>query len=244
MSPSALEKHNLELHRLYYSKPLPLFDLVDLEKIVHSFDTVFTDAVFRNAVFPYAAGAQGLLTQLTTFRDNLDQLRQQDPQTNPFRPYGLQFNDYLFTIPIAHSEIHEAQQVISPLIWQAQRSVDDLSQLKETAEKDITYEIHPNKIVGSQYLSQARLLIPVQQPQRGVLVFTMTPDNKAQSLSFDIQQTAPFPYTSMSEALRKQTDPLRLETVVVASGTESYSLTETVLPLLVQKYLRGLGEEK
>lgn len=243
MSSTALEKHNLELHRLYYSKPLPLFDLVDLEKIVHSFDTLFTDAVFRKAVFPYTTGAQGLLTMLTSFRDNLDQLRQQDPQTNPFRPYGLQFNDYLFTIPITHPEIHEAQQIISPLIWQTQRNVDDLSQLKETAEKDITCELQPNKIVGTRYLSEAKLLIPVQQPQPGVLVFTMTPNPKSQNFSFDLKQTSPTPYTSMSEALRKQTDSLRLETVVVASGTENYSLVETVLPLLVQKYIRGLGEE-
>ncbi len=241
MSSPVLEKHNLELHRLYYSKPLPLFDLADLERIVHSFDSVFIDAVFRKAVFPYADGASSLWAMLTTMRENLEELRQQDPEIKPFRPYGLQFNDYLFTIPIAHSEIHDAQQTISPLIWQTQRSVDDLSQLKETAEREITSEIRPNNIVGSQYLSEAKILVPVQQPQPGVLVFAMTPEKKSKNLSFNIRQVSPQPYSSMAEALRKQTDPLRLETVVVASGTENYPLTETVLPVLVQKYVQGLG---
>ncbi len=242
MSSPVLEKHNLELHRLYYSKPLPLFDLTDLEKIVYSFDTVFTDAAFRKAIFPYTEGATGLLKMLTTIRENLVELRQHNPETNPFRQYNLQFGDYLFTIPIAHSEIHEAHQALSPLIWETQRSVDDLSQIKATAEREITSEIRPNKVVGTQYLSEAKLLVPVHQPQPGVFVFAMTPDKRSKDLAFTITQLSLTLYSSMNEALRKQTDPLRLETVVVASGTEHYPLNETVLPVLVQKYMVGLCE--
>lgn len=242
MSSSVIEKHNLELHRLYYSKPLPIFDLTDLEKIVHSFDTIFTDAVFRKAVFPYADGAQGLLKMLSTIRGDLIELRPQDAETNPFRSYALQFADYTFTIPIAHSEIHQAQQVLSPLLWQIQRSVDDLSQVKETVEDEITYEIRPNNIVGKRYLSEARFLIPVQQPQSGVLVFAITPDTKSADLAFTMTQASSILYSSMPKAVRKQTDPLRLETVIVAQGTENYPLTETVLPILLQKYMVGLGK--
>ncbi len=285
MSSSVLEKHNLALHHLYYSKPLPLFDLTDLEKIVHSFDTIFTDAAFRKAVFPYADGAQGLLKMLSTIREDLIELLQQDAEKNPFRSYALQFADYIFTIPIAHTEIHQAQQVLSPLIWQTQRSVDDLSQVKETAEDEITSEIRPNNIVGKRYLSEARFLIPVGQPQPGVLVFSIKPDTKSADLAFTMSkksqsqqscgaffgkqqygiftprngtsnfaaelrgmypflgnQTSSIPYSSMPEALRKQTDPLRLETVVVAQGTENYPLTETVLPILLQKYILRLGK--
>ncbi len=241
MSSSVLEKHNLALHHLYYSKPLPLFDLADLERIVHSFDTIFTDAVFRKAVFPYADGAQGLLKMLSTIREDLIELHQQDEETNPFRSYALQFADYTFTISIAHSEIHQAQQILSPLLWQTQRSVDDLSQVKETAEDEITSEIRPNNIVGKRYLSEARFLIPVEQPQPGVLVFAITPDTKSADLAFTMKQIST-PYSSVPEALRKQTDPLRLETVVVACGTENYPLTETVLPVLLQKYVVGLGK--
>ncbi len=242
MSFSFLEKHNLELHRLYYSKPLPIFDLTDLEKIVHSFDTVFTDAAFRKAIFPYTDGAQGLLKMLSTIREDLIELRQQDAETNPFRSYALQFADYTFTIPIAHPEIHQALQVLSPLLWQTQRSVDDLSQVKKTAEDEITYEIRPNNIVGKRHLSEARFLVPVQQPQPGILVFAITPDTRSVDLAFRINQTSSILYSSVPEALRKQTDLLRLETVVVAQGTENYPLTETVLPILLQKYIVGLGQ--
>lgn len=241
MSSLAYQQHLERLDRLYYEHPLLLFDFEDLESIVHSFRTVFDDALQRKAVHPYMEEADGLLAKLTVMRQDVGEFRREDSKELPFRCYGIQFEDHIFNIPVAHGDIQEALVALYPLISQSQEKVDALTNLNSTAEKDITYTIQPNKIVGKKYLVEARFFIPLLQPKEGVYVFLVKSSPSQAGLSFEVQPSPGVLYTEMDQALRRETDPNRLETVIVAKGTEEYPLAETILPIIFRRYVEGLG---
>ncbi|MBI2102308.1 hypothetical protein HYT55_00580 [Candidatus Woesearchaeota archaeon] len=239
MPSPAYQRHLAELQQIQDCKPLPFFDLTDLERIVRSSDTNSTDALSRKAIYPHSTSASQLLHQLTAMRSDLGQFRNHEEDL--VRTYGLQYSSYQFNFPIAHGEIREALQTVYPLISTLTESVDQFSQLHAAAERDITHKIHPNLIVGKQYLAEARLLIPVAQPHFGIRVFTLRPKKDTDHPSFDIEQASDNLYATLDLALRKETDPRRLETVLVVQNTEQYSLPETVLPILVGRYVRMIG---
>lgn len=240
MPSPAYQRHLEEVQKLHQSKPLPFFDLADLAQLVRSCDTLYTDALFRKALHPYFDSAFRLVHQLAAMRENLGDF--QHHEEDLVRTYGLAHEQVLFNIPIAHGEIREAQQTIYPLMGTMQRDVDEFDDLQKAAEKDITYAIRPNLIVGEKHLVEARFLIPASSPNAGIHVFTIRPKKEAEHPSFSVEQTSITPYATLDLALRKETDPLRLETVLVAQGTEQYSLPETVLPILLRRYVQRLGE--
>ncbi len=243
MPPLAFQKHQQELMRLYESKPLHIFDIADLEKIVHSFGKIFVDAVERKAVYPYHSTAEGVFNQLAAMRENLAEFRQKNPKEIPLRTYSFPFHPRIFNFLVAHQEIPEALQAIYPLICRTRKQADALSEVNDAAESSINYEIKPNRLVGEKYLAEARFLVPVSVPEEGVFAFTVHPKKDAASSSpfpLMVEQTTNKPYSNLGQALKKETDMLRLETVVVAKGTEQYSLPETVIPLLIHRYLQKL----
>ncbi|MBI4152546.1 hypothetical protein HY495_02440 [Candidatus Woesearchaeota archaeon] len=243
MAHPTVIKHQERLEELYHSRPLPYFTPEDLETIVGSYDPVFDGAVERKAVYPYLSVAATLLAKLTLMRNNIAKFLKPMENT-PILRYDVQCDAHIFPIYVNPGDLREALQVIMPLLSQLHEHVDDLSGLEQAAEQDITYILRPNNIVGTQYLAEARFLVPVSKPTEGVYAFTLKSREDTPVLAFHAQQTTKTPYATMDLALRKETDQNRLETVVIARSTESYALSETVVPILFRRYLGEMGSQQ
>ena len=176
-------------------------------------------------------------------RDQVAKIRRLPMPSRSVLCCNVQCEAHVFPIYIPPGELREALQVLAPLISRTHDSSDSLSALEQAAQQDISFTIRPNNIVGPQYLAEARFLIPTSlDGKAGVHVFVITPQSGSSStVYFQAEQRTKAPYATMDLALRKETDPDRLETVVVVQGTEEYSLSETVVPLLFNRYIEKLG---
>ncbi|MBI4151422.1 hypothetical protein HY496_00500 [Candidatus Woesearchaeota archaeon] len=244
MGSSPLEKHKETLSTIYQSIPFPLFNLNDLEKIVVSYGTVLDDAVERKALHPYLSIAHDVVGKLLFFRKGLVELHRHDPEELPFRYYGLEFDDYLFPIPVVQGEIHETLERLYPLISQTTERLDTLSEIESAAEREIRSRILPNDIVGHDYLAEARFFIPTLQPEQSIAVYTVRIQMHDEQQEIELLPTFQSCYETLDLALRKERDRKRLETVVVVGGTEPYDLQDTVLPIVLHRYLSELCREE
>lgn len=235
-----------------------LHDLDDLAKIVNVYLRNSEEAIQRKAIYPHLERTSDALSSLQALSDRLraceSELKTISDSVPPFlavslltddNTYMAEFGFLTFYFSVPHKSIPNALDDIDGHMNRLTEKIDQLSSSYEQAYDQIDIEVLPNEDFNRErlYLPQGRLIVPSGNPPR-YIVYAIRNRREGgvgdQYIYFD--RISIRGHSSLEQAIKDPHDvPINMfGTIAVAKHTEQYSLKETVMPILSQKYREAM----
>lgn len=247
MGMEELKKEYMEgLLRLQKKDICKLDDLL----YIYNLNTRLLDRAIETSLLePYKGVVDQGLHDLMKFREemirNINLVKNGKGKTLvmvvPVRNSNLQF----FIEP---REVHSAMTPMNNIIQKYTVYKDNFENMESCLSKHIELEILPNKSFDNEriYFRNGKIIIPTEIKSRGYHVF----DVSVKKIGTEdverivLESLTEYGFKTLEEALRKYDEQDMIQTLAVARNTESYSLLDTVLPVISKKYKEGLWDNK
>ncbi len=253
-----------------HTKPLQdylnLLSRLHQNRLVHTLDefrelsteisNLLDTAISRFAVEPYQNLARELQDDAVTisqkFRQTCAEIRRKHfraIQTNAGE-IGLVHNldRYLFMFVIPFSKLDKAQESFQAAAESLEERAQRFVYMRDSISQHIQMEVLPNEILDGErtILGQGYFVFLTTMRDRGAFVFkyfqnTCPCCKNTQTITF--QPTSEYGSPSLEEALVQHVPSKPLGSVIIVRNTESYPLSETVMPILAEKYTQKVKEQ-
>ncbi|MFH1210781.1 MAG: hypothetical protein V1645_02580 [archaeon] len=227
----------------------------DLEEVIKFNKETFDNAAKSNFLSPYITIAHAIHTTLMGVRDVMHECLKDSRKKHVEKPnerfYGLAklelgLSGNTFRFEVYENELTRMIDMLNSKIPVIEEKVVYFDSMKDCLLKHIQLEVLPNELFDGEriYLSKGHVIIPSGLNPTGYHVFGISAKagKDGSSLDFDNLVNS-HPVSSVEEAIKKYVDPDVIASVAVAKNTEFYPLMETALPIVREKYEKGLLEQ-
>jgi hypothetical protein len=254
----------LSMHTKPVQDYLDLLNRLHQNRLIHTLDefgglsqelsNLLDTAISRFAVEPY----QNLARELQGNAENISQkIRQTYAEIRRKHPMAIQanageiglvhnLNRYRFMFIIPFSELDKAQESFQAAAESLEERAQRFVYMRDSISQHIQMEVLPNEILDGErtLLGQGYFVIPTTMRDRGFFVFKYSQNpccKDTRAIAF--QPTSEYGAHSIEEAIAQHIPPNRIGSVIIARNTEDYPLSETVMPILFEKYTQKVKEQ-
>jgi hypothetical protein len=157
---------------------------------------------------------------------------------------GLERYHFMFVIGL--SELDKAQEFFQTAAQSLEERAQRFVYMRDSISQHIQMEVLPNEILDGErtLLGQGYFVIPTTMRDRGFFVFKYSQNpccKDTRAIAF--QPTSEYGAHSIEEAIAQHIPSNRIGSVIIARNTEDYPLSETVMPILFEKYTQKVKEQ-
>jgi hypothetical protein len=234
-----------EILGLYLSKEF--LSIEDLEAMLSTYKVHLSHAVEDMELEPYQRSAKSVHNLTHELKEGTDEdleefldIVRQNPNVRKIEGihtlvFCMSGFDLKFVIDI--HKLPELRHILEGYEKLFRRNVQDFEDLERNISNHINLDITPNDIFDGEQvcLAQGAIIIPQKRRKYQVFSFRYSPKE-----AFVFKPLRKYSISSLNDAVRAIPQNM-LGTIVTASNTQNYPLTETVLPIVARKYYRMIG---
>jgi hypothetical protein len=230
------------MHRTHRNKPKHTID--DFFELVNGDSLILRSALQSKALFPFQERVDIWNEALNKLRDKSKEGVRSLSTEKSLKPLGYNFHismcDFKFYIP--RSEHNTMVKAIEASIKTFDPLYKQFSQLRKKLDDDVGFEVLPSFGDGTIY-THGTMVVPLVD---GYHAFEVETYNCAEcdKTHLTMNQVSEYPVFDTQRAINLHTDENVLKTRIIVSGTSSLPVDETVIPILKQKYLDKVAQQR
>ncbi len=224
----------------------------DLEHVIEAYKESLDKAIESNLLFPSINNAYEIYNAMVNMRERIIRTEcnikttSKDPRSRDYAYIDFKINlyDSVFKFYFMGSQLARVAGIVDKNIILFGAKSMFLKNMKQHLMNTIELEVLPNDLDGERtYFGQGKLIMLTTVESKGYHVFdiSMKACSQCNKPHLEFITLTRYGLRSIEEAIEKYVDPAVIGTVAIARNTESYSLAETVIPIIGEKYVSGLG---
>ncbi len=242
------------LQKLHQNRAMHTLD--EFVELSRETSNLLDAAISKCAIEPYQALAkklqEGAISMNQDFRQTSAEIRRKYPAAIRANAGGvgmimdLEKHIFIFRIPL--SKLDKAQESFQVNANSMEERAQRFVYMKESISRHIQMEVLPNEILDGErtLLGQGYFVFPTTMQDKGFYVFRYSQNTCPcckNTRAIEFQPTSEYGSPSLEQAMAQHVPSNRIGSVIIASNTESYPLSETVMPILAEKYDQKVTEE-